>query len=240
MVSRLTHRASYRLLVRRVLGSLGGLALALGGCASDQVEIAFEALEPALDMPTLAQTAPQDLAVVPKTPRPQPATVWEHLEQADQQFYAVLLRHALAPGTGDPVGFRLDDCATQRNLSAAGQDQARRIGAAFRQRDIAVVQVLSSQWCRSLDTATLMNLGPVEPFEPLNSFFRDRRTAAEQTAQLQDYLNRQPNRGVIVMVTHQVNITALTGMVPGSGQAVVVTLNDAGNLVQVGLLNAGD
>lgn len=103
-----------------------------------------------------------------------------------------------------------------------------------------MVQVLSSQWCRSLDTAALMDLGPVEPFEPLNSFFSDRRTAAEQTTAIQDYLSRQPNRGVIVMVTHQVNITALTGIVPGSGQAVVVTLDDEGNLVQVGLLNAGE
>ncbi|MEA5447280.1 hypothetical protein VB780_01780 [Leptolyngbya sp. CCNP1308] len=227
-------------MVQKVLCRVGGLALVLGGCASGQPEIALEALEPALDVPTLAQTAPHDLAVVPEPPRPEPVTVWEHLEQADRQLYAVLLRHALAPGTGDPAGFRLEDCATQRNLSAAGQDQARRIGAAFRQRDIAVVQVLSSQWCRSLDTATLMDLGPVEPFEPLNSFFRDRRTAADQTAQIQAYLSRQPNRGVIVMVTHQVNITALTGVVPGSGQAVVMTLDDEGNLVQVGLLDAGE
>lgn len=214
--------------------------MALGGCASSQAEIAFEALEPALDVPTLTQTAPQNLAVVPEPPRPQPVTVWDHLEQADQQLYAVLLRHALAPGTGDPAGFRLGDCATQRNLSAAGQDQARRIGAAFRERDIAVVQVLSSQWCRSLDTATLMDLGPVEPFEPLNSFFSDRSTTPTQTAQIQDYLRRQPNRGVIVMVTHQVNITALTGVVPGSGQAVVVNLDEGGDLVQVGVLDVGE
>ena len=83
--------------------------------------------------------------------------------------------------------------------------------------------MLSSQWCRCLDTAELMDLGPVEPFEPINSFFRDRNTAAQQTAQVQRYLREQPNQGVIVMVTHQVNITALTGVFPGSGQAVVAT-----------------
>ncbi|MFQ4137091.1 histidine phosphatase family protein [Nodosilinea sp. PGN35] len=199
----------------------------------------FEALEPALAVPTLAQAAPQHLAAVAATAR-EPVTVWEHLEQADRRLYAVLLRHALAPGSGDPPGFQLGDCATQRNLSAEGQDQARRIGAAFRQRDIDVVKVLSSQWCRSLDTAELMALGPVEPFEPINSFFRDRGTAAQQTAQVRDYLRRQPNRGVIVMVTHQVNITALTGVVPGSGQAVVLTLDDEENLAQVGLLSAGE
>ncbi|MEP0903399.1 hypothetical protein [Nodosilinea sp. FACHB-13] len=213
------------------------LALAIEGCSLGPTR-GVEPINPALKVPAL--TAPQNLAVELETPRPEPATVWQHLQQADGQLYAVLLRHALAPGTGDPANFRLDDCTTQRNLSTEGQDQARRIGAAFRQRDIAVVQVLSSQWCRSLDTATLMDLGPVEPFEPLNSFFSDRSPAAEQTAQIRDYLRRQPDRGVIVMVTHQVNITALTGVVPGSGQAVVVTLDEARNLVQVGLLDAGE
>jgi hypothetical protein len=85
-----------------------------------------------------------------------------------------------------------------------------------------------------------MDLGPVEPFEPINSFFRDRNTAAQQTAQVQRYLREQPNQGVIVMVTHQVNITALTGVFPGSGQAVVAMLDDAGQLAQVGLLDAAE
>jgi phosphohistidine phosphatase SixA len=161
------------------------------------------------------------------------------LQQADEQLYVVLLRHAIAPGTGDPASFRLDDCATQRNLSAAGRSQAQQTGAAFRQRDISVVQVLSSQWCRCLETAELMALGPVEPYPPLNSFFRDRSTATQQTNQVQAYVRNQPNRGVLVMVTHQVNITALTGIVPGSGQAVVVALNEEGELAQVGLLDAG-
>ncbi|MBE9110909.1 histidine phosphatase family protein [Nodosilinea sp. LEGE 07298] len=196
-------------------------------------------MTPALALPTLAQAAPADLALSPAVPRPAPVTVWEHLQQADEQLYVVLLRHAIAPGTGDPASFRLDDCATQRNLSAAGRSQAQQIGAAFRQRDISVVQVLSSQWCRCLETAELMALGPVEPYPPLNSFFRDRSTATQQTSQVQAYVRNQPNRGVLVMVTHQVNITALTGILPGSGQAVVVALNDEGELAQVGLLDAG-
>nr|WP_278002743.1 histidine phosphatase family protein [Nodosilinea sp. LEGE 06152] len=165
--------------------------------------------------------------------------MWDHLQRADEQLYVVLLRHAIAPGTGDPANFRLDDCATQRNLSAVGRSQAQQIGAAFRQRNIAVAQVLSSQWCRCLETAELMDLGPVEPYPPLNSFFRDRSTAASQTAQVQAYVRNQPNQGVLVMVTHQVNITALTGVVPGSGQAVVMALNEVGDLAQVGLLDAG-
>ncbi|WOD41432.1 hypothetical protein [Nodosilinea sp. E11] len=227
-------------LARQWVWGIGLLALSLGGCQPDLATRALSPLEPGLTVAGLSQVTPQDLALPPQIPRPEPVTVWEHLQQADEQLYVVLLRHAIAPGTGDPVGFRLGDCATQRNLSAAGQDQARRIGAAFRQRQISVVQVLSSSWCRSLDTARLMDLGPVEPFAPIDSFFRDRGTEAQQTAQVQDYLRRQPNRGVIVMVTHQVNITALTGVVPGSGQAVVVTLDEGGNLAQVGLLEAGE
>jgi phosphohistidine phosphatase SixA len=216
---------------------LGGLGLdALGGCAFTPASPS--PLEPGLSVPSLSPTAPADLALAP-TLRPAPTTGWEHLQRADERLYVVLLRHALAPGTGDPANFQLGDCATQRNLSAVGRDQAVSLGAAFRQRDLDVAQVLSSEWCRCIDTATLMDLGPVQPFAPINSFFRDRSTAAQQTAQVQDYLRRQPNQGIIVMLTHQVNITALTGVVPASGQAVVMARDENGELGQVGLLDAG-
>ncbi|MBE9157439.1 histidine phosphatase family protein [Nodosilinea sp. LEGE 06152] len=218
----------------------GLLGLALTGCSASQRDRnALIPIAPALALPTLTQAAPADLALSPAAPRSAPVTLWDHLQRADEQLYVVLLRHAIAPGTGDPANFRLDDCATQRNLSAVGRSQAQQIGAAFRQRNIAVAQVLSSQWCRCLETAELMDLGPVEPYPPLNSFFRDRSTAASQTAQVQAYVRNQPNQGVLVMVTHQVNITALTGVVPGSGQAVVMALNEVGDLAQVGLLDAG-
>jgi len=222
-----------------LVGLVGAVGLLAMSCSSGQIGNAPRPLEPALAVLTLGQTTPEDL-LAPAAPRPEPVTVWDHLQRADERLYVVLLRHALAPGTGDPASFRLDDCATQRNLSPAGQAQAQRIGAAFRQRQISGVRVLSSQWCRCLDTAELMDLGPVEPFEPINSFFRDRNTAAQQTAQVQRYLREQPNQGVIVMVTHQVNITALTGVFPGSGQAVVAMLDDAGQLAQVGLLDAAE
>lgn len=220
--------------------SVGLLGLALVGCSPGQGDRnALRPIAPALALPTLSEATSADLALSPPE-RPKPVTAWDHLQRADERLYVVLLRHAIAPGTGDPANFRLDDCATQRNLSAAGRSQAQQIGAAFRQRNIDVVQVLSSQWCRCLETADLMVLGPVEPYPPLNSFFRDRSTATQQTAQVQAYVRNQPSRGVIVMVTHQVNITALTDVVPGSGQAVVMTQNEAGELVQVGLLNAAE
>lgn len=133
-----------------------------------------------------------------------------------------LLRHARAPGTGDPAGFRLEDCATQRNLSEVGRDQAGRIGAAFRERGIEIARVLSSRWCRGLDTARLA-FGSAEPFPALDSFFGGRTTEAEQTAALRRLVaGWRGEGGVLALVTHQVNITALTGIVPAEGEVLVL------------------
>ena len=135
--------------------------------------------------------------------------------------HALLLRHALAPGTGDPSNFVLTDCATQRNLSAAGRDQARRLGAAIRAGGVRVDRVLSSRWCRALETARLMEVGAVEPFPPIDSFFQDRGEGPAQTRELEAFLAGLGD-DTVIMVTHQVNITALTGIVPRSGEGVVV------------------
>ncbi|MGB7088354.1 MAG: histidine phosphatase family protein [Phormidesmis sp.] len=167
-----------------------------------------------------------ELASTPSSQPSEQEALWAAIAQADET-YGVLLRHAIAPGTGDPASFQLDDCATQRNLSEAGRQQARKIGSAFLSRNIPITKVLSSQWCRCLETAQLMNVGPVEPFPALNSFFRDRSTAAAQTTQVKDYIAANSDSpGVIIMVTHQVNITALSDIFPPSGSAVVVQLKD--------------
>lgn len=149
----------------------------------------------------------------------------------------VLLRHAIAPGTGDPSGFRLGDCSTQRNLSEAGREQARQAGQEFRRRQIPVKQIHSSQWCRCLETARLLNLGEAKTTPALNSFFSDRRTADTQTEQTRQIIaaHRQ-QEGVVIMVTHQVNITALTGIVAQSGAAVIVQANDKGKIEVIGEL----
>lgn len=168
-----------------------------------------------------------------------PEQLWSLLQQAEDSSYAVLIRHATAPGTGDPPNFQLEDCSTQRNLSQAGRQQARRIGEAFRGRNIPVARILSSQWCRCLETAELMNLGEVEPFPPLNSFFGDRSTGDEQTKQLQQFLlANQDISGVIVLVSHQVNITALSDVVPQSGEAVVIQIGEEDQLTILGQLPA--
>ena len=150
----------------------------------------------------------------------------------------VLMRHAIAPGTGDPEQFKIDDCSTQRNLSEEGRAQARQAGAEFRKRRIPIQQVLSSQWCRCLETAKLLNLGEVKPEPALNSFFRDRSTEDALTIQTRRLIvEHQQQDGVVVMVTHQVNITALTGIVPRSGAAVVVQANTAGDVTVIAELD---
>ncbi|TGD63106.1 histidine phosphatase family protein [Tabrizicola sp. WMC-M-20] len=133
----------------------------------------------------------------------------------------VLMRHATAPGTGDPPGFRLGDCTTQRNLSAAGRAEARAIGARFRVAGIGFDAILTSEWCRARDTADLLGLGPVTAFPAVNSFFADRRDEPGQTAAVLAHLAALPDDARVLIVTHQVNITALTGIVPRSGEAVV-------------------
>ncbi len=151
--------------------------------------------------------------------------------------YVVLLRHAEAPGSGDPPNFRLGDCSTQRNLSPQGRAQARRIGQAFRQRQIAIAQVSSSQWCRCLETAELLQLGSVKPLPLLNSFFQKRQNGSRQTAELRQLIQRhRQTPGVLFLVTHQVNITGISGIVPPSGGAVVMKASDRGTVEVIGEL----
>lgn len=134
----------------------------------------------------------------------------------------VLFRHALAPGGGDPPGHTLDDCTTQRNLSNEGKEQARRMGAEFRKRRIEVGAVWSSQWCRTRDTADLAFPGKRTDQPVFNSFFNQSDLSPERTRAAQQLLSAWRGPGVLVVVTHQVNITALTDVVPSSGEGVVV------------------
>jgi phosphohistidine phosphatase SixA len=135
----------------------------------------------------------------------------------------LLLRHAIAPGMGDPANFQLDDCRTQRNLSQLGREQAQRWGQLLRSQRIEP-RLLSSRWCRAQDTAKAMNLGAVEVLPALNSFFQTRATALEQTAALIEQINTQAPDAPRVLVSHQVNITALTGIYPASGEGLILAL----------------
>ena len=142
----------------------------------------------------------------------------------------VLLRHAEAPGTGDPPDFRLDDCAPQRTLSDDGRAQAGRIGEQLRQLGIGKASVLSSQWCRCLETARLLDLGPVKEMSALNSFIGNPAEEKDKTTELRQFLADLPRDGQpVVLVTHQVNITALTGIFPASGEAILLRANGTPN-----------
>jgi phosphohistidine phosphatase SixA len=134
----------------------------------------------------------------------------------------VLIRHALAPGVGDPAAFALNDCKTQRNLSDEGRTQAVRIGEFFRQQRVPVEVVWSSQWCRTRETADLAFPGLRVDKVAFNSFFGEPDNAPAQTREAKALLDAWQGSGLLVVVTHQVNITAITGVVPGSGEAVVL------------------
>ena len=165
--------------------------------------------------------------------KPSANNVWDLLRQGG---HVALLRHAIAPGTGDPPEFTLRDCATQRNLSAAGRRQAVAIGDRFQENGIPSAEVFSSQWCRCLETARLLDLGPVLELPLLNSFFRHFERRERQTAELKAWLAAQALTRPIVLVTHQVNITALTGVYPASGELVVIKVGDKGGVSVVGTL----
>jgi phosphohistidine phosphatase SixA len=171
-----------------------------------------------------------------------PATAAEPfpIERLDQGGYVVMLRHARAPGTGDPDGFRLGDCATQRNLDDEGRAQARRLGDRLRSAGVASAEVYSSQWCRCLETAALLDLGPVEELPALNSFHGRPPDREANLAALRAFLaGLRPDGPLVVLVTHQVTIAAITGRGAASGEAVVLEADGSGEPEIVGWIGAG-
>ena len=137
--------------------------------------------------------------------------------------HVALMRHNDAPGgAGDPPGFRVDDCATQRNLSAKERADAARIGARLRSEGIAVERILSSPWCRCMDTATLLQLGPVEAEQTFGNVvvLSDQRESL--IAGARSVIDKWTGSGILLVVTHSANIRALTGVSPASGEIVVV------------------
>ena len=139
--------------------------------------------------------------------------------------HVLMVRHALAPGTGDPVGMRVGDCSTQRNLDATGRAQAREMGAWLRARGLNEATVYSSQWCRCLETATLMGVGDVDELPALNSFYERPADREPNLAALERFLAALPRDApLVVLVTHYVTIAAVTGSGVGSGKGVLIEL----------------
>lgn len=149
-----------------------------------------------------------------------------------------LMRHARAPGTGDPAGFRLDDPATQRNLDEGGRAQARAAGALLRAQGARFDLVLSSAWARCVETARLMEMGEVTVEPAFNSFFADRSEGPARSAAALALLRALPPQAKALVVTHQVNIAALTGVAPASGELLAVRLAPDGSLATLARLRA--
>ena len=146
---------------------------------------------------------------------------WEPAKDGEK---IILIRHSIAPGTGDPIGFKIKDCKTQRNLSQEGINQSKRIGKLFKENQIKIYQVLSSQWCRCKDTAKYA-FGKYKEFSALNSTFQSPydKNAKKQIKELKNYIKTwRGDGGNLILVTHYVVITALTDKAPRSGEIVII------------------
>jgi len=133
----------------------------------------------------------------------------------------MFMRHALAPGYGDPGHFDVNDCATQRNLDATGRAQATALGKVLRQHQILFDEIKSSQWCRCQETARLLDVGKVVAFTGLNSFFEEHADREQTLRQLNSYLDALKQDELVLLVTHQVVISAVTGVYAPSGGVVL-------------------
>ncbi|HEY8554549.1 MAG TPA: histidine phosphatase family protein [Burkholderiales bacterium] len=163
--------------------------------------------------------------------------LWERLRAGG---LVLLMRHAeTTPGTGDPPGFRLEDCATQRNLSIAGREQARAVGAALARRGVKIATVLSSPWCRARETAMLA-FGRAEIWRELDSMHHDRSRREAQNEAVRRRIAAFRGPGNLAFVGHGANILSLTGIHPGMGGMVVVAPGGPEGFTIVGRVEPGD
>lgn len=148
--------------------------------------------------------------------------------------HVLLMRHAIAPGIGDPAGYKLQDCKTQRNLDATGRAQAQKTGQWLKAQGVGNALVFSSAWCRCKETAENLAFGTPALEASLNSFFDDMRQGPQSNANLQKFIaNQLKAKGdkALVLVTHQVNMTEFTGATVGSGDMVLVKVNAGGKMI---------
>ena len=149
---------------------------------------------------------------------------WQPAQEGDK---IIMIRHALAPGSGDPKGFKIDDCSTQRNLDPTGISQSKKIGKLFREKKIKIDQVLSSQWCRCKDTAKFAFKNYKE-FSALNSTFSPPydKKEKQQIKELKNFVQKWRGNGKnLVLVTHYVVILAMTGQTSSSGEIIITDKN---------------
>lgn len=157
--------------------------------------------------------------------------LWQQLKSGG---HILLIRHATTdPGVGDPPGFDLQNCATQRNLSVAGREQAKRLGTALKQLDIPIAAVRSSRWCRCLETARLA-FGGAQPWPALDNTFDTPERRPQQMQEVRKLLMQPVSGGNLALITHGVNILALTGISPAESEIVAVRASPDGKFSVVG------
>jgi len=149
------------------------------------------------------------------------------LEEVRGGNKVILIRHALAPGGGDPSSFKIGNCKTQRNLNKAGIEQSKKIGKIFKDNKISIDIVLSSEWCRCKDTAYYA-FGEFKEFSALNSTFSTiyNKNEPKQVKEIEEYLMNWEGDGKnLILVTHYSIITAITNATPSSGEIVIADKN---------------
>ena len=148
------------------------------------------------------------------------------LESLKEGGKIIFIRHAYAPGGGDPQNFNINDCSTQRNLSDKGINQSKLIGEFFKTNKIKIDKVLSSEWCRCKDTAKFA-FNDFETFDALNSFFSAKfaKNEKKQIKDLKNYIKNWKSNKNLILVTHYVVISSILNIAVGSGEIVISDKN---------------
>jgi hypothetical protein len=159
----------------------------------------------------------------------------EMIERMKAGGHILMIRHALAPGSGDPANFRIGDCSTQRNLDDRGRKQAQAIGDWLRSNGITSARVYSSQWCRCLETAELLEMGSVAELQALNSFYELTQDREPNLKALRTFIAQQPSDGVLIIL-----VTPIANEAVSSGEGVLLELKKDAPYEIVGRLNFGN
>ena len=174
--------------------------------------------------------------LIPQNASANDLRIWDQLQASNPKGYVLLMRHALAPGAGDPVNFKVNDCSTQRNLSDQGRLEAEEIGQWLKRREIKILRVESSRWCRAKETAQILDIGKVVLNKNLDSLLGESDLPNhKQTVNIKKRIvNHRNSNGLLVFVGHFVNFQAITGDSLDSGEGVLVKANAKGEIKIVG------
>ena len=181
-------------------------------------------------------TATLIATLIPQNASANDLRIWDQLQASNPKGYVLLMRHALAPGAGDPVNFKVNDCSTQRNLSDQGRLEAEEIGQWLKRREIKILRVESSRWCRAKETAQILDIGKVVLNKNLDSLLGESDLPNhKQTVNIKKRIvNHRNSNGLLVFVGHFVNFQAITGDSLDSGEGVLIKANAKGEIKIVG------